>query len=117
MRRMAKDPKAWKDPRDNNELPAADSVAEYFGAYTRELRAALDKIDRKKIEDAYAVLKKALRDGAHIYVAGNGGSASISDHLCCDWLKGTYVQGEPALKVHSLNANGALFTALANDFG
>ncbi|MBI3544490.1 MAG: SIS domain-containing protein [Deltaproteobacteria bacterium] len=106
-----------QDPRDNNEIPDAGSAAEYFSAYARELGVALAKISPEQIEAAYDVLRGALKSGARIYVAGNGGSAAISDHLCCDWLKGTYVPGQPALKVHSLTANTALFTALGNDFG
>jgi phosphoheptose isomerase len=58
-----------------------------------------------------------LYSGARVYVAGNGGSASIANHLTCDWMKGTHVTGKPALKVHSLGSNGTLLTAIANDFG
>ena len=48
---------------------------------------------------------------------GNGGSAAIADHLCCDLVKGTHVDGHPTIEVGSLTSNVALYSAIANDFG
>ena len=62
-------------------------------------------------------MQEATALGKQIYVCGNGGSAAIADHLCCDWSKGTHFSELPALKTQSLSANTALFTACANDFG
>jgi phosphoheptose isomerase len=52
-----------------------------------------------------------------VFVAGNGGSAAIADHLCCDWTKGTHAANLVPLRTHSLVSNVALLTAVANDFG
>ena len=60
------------------------------------------KIDELVIE--------ALENAEHIYVIGNGGSASISDHFACDLLKNTCL---PAI---SLCSNSAIITAIANDY-
>lgn len=46
-----------------------------------------------------------------IYVGGNGGSAAISNHLCCDFMKGA------DLNVSSVSCNTPLITAIANDMG
>ncbi len=54
--------------------------------------------------------------GGTIWVAGNGGSAAISDHAVCDTTKLTYVNGKPPVKSISLASNGPMLTALANDF-
>lgn len=53
----------------------------------------------------------------HIYTFGNGGSASIADHMACDWMKSTYRPGKPNLRVISLVCCGPLMTALSNDYG
>lgn len=106
-----------KDPRFENDLPVADSVGEYFTAYTRELAKAAGKVSQEKIQEAFELLAATLKRNQRIYVAGNGGSCAIADHLCCDFMKGTHVHGKPALKVHSLTSSPALLTALSNDFG
>lgn len=106
-----------RDPRFQNDLPPANSLSSYLKDYAHKLEEALCQVPEKKIEDAYAILKRALANKSRIYVAGNGGSSAIADHLCCDWMKGTFIAGQPTVKVHSLTSNSALFTALANDFG
>lgn len=52
---------------------------------------------------------KALKEANYIYIIGNGGSASLADHLACDLLKNC------GLKAVSLCSNQALITAIAND--
>jgi len=60
----------------------------------------------EKLRDIALVLK----DARMIYIAGNGGSASLADHFACDLLKNC---GLPAV---SLCSNQALITAIANDY-
>jgi phosphoheptose isomerase len=50
-----------------------------------------------------------------VYVAGNGGSAMISDHLVCDHLKCIQTNTDLCPRIVSLNSNVALTTAIAND--
>ena len=50
------------------------------------------------------------------YWFGNGGSAAQADHMEAE-LTGRYKLDRPALSAHSLSTNGALVTAIANDFG
>jgi D-sedoheptulose 7-phosphate isomerase len=52
-----------------------------------------------------------------VFVAGNGGSAAISEHLSCDWQKGVHLEHMNGLKVQCLTSNTALLTAIANDYG
>ena len=54
--------------------------------------------------------------GGTVWVAGNGGSAAISDHTVCDVTKGTHADGMPPFKSVSLASNGPMLTALANDY-
>lgn len=104
------------DPRFKNKMPEADEISGYLKDYVQELSTALNKVSAEQLKKAETLLLETIEKGKRVYVAGNGGSAAIGDHLCCDWLKGTYVQGKPALKVHALASNTALLTALSNDF-
>ncbi len=71
-----------------------------------------DKMNDKIKRDAKRVVK-ALRESNVIYTFGNGGSASIADHMACDWMKGT----DGRLRVVSLSSNGPLLSAIGNDCG
>jgi phosphoheptose isomerase len=105
------------DPRFRNRVFDVDAVTTYLDAYADSLQRALRAVDRDALTSAYALLEQTLAGGGKVLVAGNGGSAAVTDHLACDWMKGTRADGQPTLRVHSLVANSALTTALANDYG
>lgn len=87
-------------------------IDEYINAYIRGM-SALDRIEFSKALDA---ITKAAFFKKNIYVAGNGGSAAISEHLCCDFMKGTKVKlHHHRIKPISLSSNLPLITAIAND--
>lgn len=88
-------------------------VADYYRRFA-EVLAAFDKSALGEIVDVLASVSKA---GGTLWVAGNGGSAAIADHMVCDASKGTYVDGETPLRSVSLCANGPMMTALGNDIG
>jgi phosphoheptose isomerase len=50
-------------------------------------------------------------DAKKVYVAGNGGSAAIANHLCCDFFK------SPLKFAQSLVSNQSVLTMIGNDFG
>jgi D-sedoheptulose 7-phosphate isomerase len=94
-----------------------ESIGTYLDEYAAAVKDALSRVDKKALDKAFRlVIETAGRDG-HIYVAGNGGSASIADHLCCDFTKGTHFEERRSLKTTSLVANNAVVTAIANDWG
>ncbi|MDP6884049.1 MAG: SIS domain-containing protein, partial [Rhodospirillales bacterium] len=62
-----------------------------------------------------ATLDDAYARHAGVFACGNGGSASISNHLVCDHLKGVQTDTEVRPHVHSLATNMELLTAIAND--
>ncbi len=105
------------DPRRLNKTFSADSIQSYLKDYVANLQQVLLHIDTKEFEKVLAKLAEVTATGKKIYVCGNGGSAAIADHLCCDWSKGTHFQDKAAIKTQSLASNTALFTACANDFG
>ena len=111
------DPSPKIDPRSRNTLFAARTWKGYVRQYAHELEAALEQVSESALDGAYAAISAAVREQRRVFVAGNGGSAAIADHLCCDWTKGTHTAGLVPLRTHSLVSNVALLTAVANDFG
>lgn len=106
-----------RDPRFLNDLFDVSSIGSYLNEYASRLKSVLTTVDAGRLDAARLLVERAAADGKRIYSIGNGGSAAIADHLCCDWTKGTRSQGHPTIDTTSLSANGALYSALANDFG
>lgn len=105
------------DPRFRNDIFDTSSVGAYFTAYTERLRSAMLSIDMDALDQARQVIEASAAGGHRVYAIGNGGSAAIADHLCCDLTKGTHSHGHPVIDTTSMTANVPLYTALANDFG
>jgi len=90
-------------------------IDEFSNDYFDRLKAIMDAIPRDKIEGIVSVLLEAYREDRHIFIMGNGGSASNASHFACDLSK-TYVIGlGHRLRAMSLTENLPLFTAWAND--
>ena len=94
------------------EIPSAEEFAE---EYFKKLKSVMDAIPREKIERVGSILLDAYREDSHIFIMGNGGSASNASHFACDLSK-TYVAGRGhRLRAMSLTENLPLFTAWSND--
>jgi D-sedoheptulose 7-phosphate isomerase len=91
------------------------SVAGYADAYFAAVGKAQASVDRKNLARALELLDAAYERGATLYVCGNGGSASISNHLVCDHSKGGQTDTDLRPKVVSLATNIEMITAIAND--
>jgi len=72
-------------------------------------------VEPAALDRAAAVLLEAYTRGATVFSCGNGGSASIANHLQCDHVKGVRTATDLAPRVMSLSANVELLTAIAND--
>ena len=105
------------DPRHRNVYHDARSLAGFVAGYAQDYTRGLNGVDMEALERAIAAIQKAAMDGARIYAMGNGGSTAVTDHLCCDFTKGTDTEGHPPIASHSLGANAPLVSAIANDFG
>ena len=89
-----------------------------FGtAYAGELARAFDTVDMAQVARAAEVLNAAYDRDASVFACGNGGSASIANHLQCDHVKGVRNGTGVANRVFSLSTNIELFSAIANDHG
>lgn len=106
-----------QDPRHRNARLDSSSISACISDYAGKLSAALSAVDAMAVDAACTAIMRAAAGKSRIYVAGNGGSAAIADHLCCDWTKGTNVPGHAVIRTHSLSANVALYSAIANDYG
>jgi phosphoheptose isomerase len=93
------------------------SAASYFDAYADEMARAAKSVEPAMLELAAATLVEAYLRGARIFTCGNGGSASIANHMQCDHVKGIRTATDLSPHVLSLSANVELLTAIANDMG
>jgi D-sedoheptulose 7-phosphate isomerase len=89
----------------------------FFKTYTGLLNETQNLIDLKKIYKICEILEKSILTKKQIFVAGNGGSASVANHFLCDFNKGIKHSSEKKLmpKVISLVNSIELITAISND--
>lgn len=87
----------------------------YFIGYREAMAQAWASVDPQPFERAAAMLRDAIQGKRMIYACGNGGSAAISGHLLCDFLKGIQTDTPLRPRVVSLASHIELLTAIAND--
>jgi D-sedoheptulose 7-phosphate isomerase len=99
----------------NNDVtsPVTTVLNEYVQALTGLLEASFVS----SMNRVLTILNAARTQGATIYIAGNGGSASTASHWVNDLGKATRSKDKPPVRVMSLNDNVSWLTALANDEG
>lgn len=85
--------------------------------YAEALNAAMQSVRSDHFHEAAEVLRAAYQRRAHVFTCGNGGSASVANHLACDHVKGIRNGTALAPRVTSLVSNTELLTAIANDIG
>jgi D-sedoheptulose 7-phosphate isomerase len=108
---------ALRDPRHLNVTLDSTSIDSYKREYAAAFQSALNEVDSAEVDRLCDAIQRCTLAGGQIFVAGNGGSAAIAEHLCCDWTKGTACEGHPIISSRSLTANNALYSAIANDYG
>lgn len=85
--------------------------------YIAGLENTLHQLPEELIMDVVELLHAARQEGRHIFIMGNGGSASTASHMVCDLAKNTRCEALPNFKVIGLSDNMPIFSALANDEG
>ncbi len=90
-------------------------IDEFFRDYMDGYRRASASLDVAALSRAAVLLGRAYEGGHWVFTCGNGGSASIANHLVCDHVKGTATDTTLKPRVVSLSSNVELMTALAND--
>ncbi|MEJ1338293.1 MAG: SIS domain-containing protein [Candidatus Sedimenticola sp. (ex Thyasira tokunagai)] len=88
---------------------------EFVDDYYARFISILEEFDKSSLAPILKIFEDVASSGGTLWVAGNGGSAAISDHTVCDTTKLTYVEGQPPIRSISLTSNAPMLTALAND--
>lgn len=105
------------DPRHLNVSFDDSSIDSYRKGYADALQRAVLQVSSDEMEKLCSIIVETARNDRQILVAGNGGSAAIAEHLCCDWTKGTACQDQPVISSRALTANSSVYSAIANDYG
>lgn len=91
-------------------------ITERLNRYTMETHCALMKTNPEQLIRAYGALREAYVFNKNVFVCGNGGSLTTSDHFACDHGKGALYDTNTQFSVYPLTT-GSLITAIANDIG
>src|SRR5689334_6789609 len=83
--------------------------------YKSDIMRAIDTVDLERVNQAIDTLREARRQGRHIFVCGNGGSAATASHFVCDVLKGCSFNREERFRIMALNDSLPTLTAYSND--
>ena len=87
-----------------------------FDRHINKLVEGISSVNFSEIEIASKFMIATLTEHRNIFIAGNGGSASLANHFVTDLSIGLSRDGIKA-KAISLSANDAILTAVSNDFG
>ena len=92
-----------------------NDIAAFSDDYFELITQAAATIDREALKRAAKAIIAAYQRDAVIYSCGNGGSASIANHLVCDHTKGVGTGTALRTRVVSLSENIEIMTAISND--
>lgn len=88
---------------------------DFTEAYRSQLLTAISTLDLSKVDQAIAWFREARDGDRHIFVCGNGGSASTASHFACDILKGASFERDRRFRILALTDSLATLTAYSND--
>ena len=89
---------------------------QWISDYVNAQKAALDSIPTDEVAKLIQLFKKTLDHDHHIFVFGNGGSASNASHFVTDLGKGSSDKVGKRFRVLSLNDNVSWMSAIGNDY-
>ena len=91
-------------------------MKQWISEYIQAQKTALDSIPPDAVADLIVKLRQALHANRHIFVFGNGGSASNASHFTTDLGKGASDKVGRRFRCLSLNENVSWITAIGNDY-
>jgi phosphoheptose isomerase len=85
--------------------------------YFETIKNVTDNIDENQLQLIINILIQKIKNRNNIFVAGNGGSSSVANHLLCDFNKGIKISSKGKLipKIISLSNSIEIITAISND--
>lgn len=87
----------------------------FADSYRTELQKTIGSIDTAKVAEAISWMREARDQGRHIFVCGNGGSASTASHFVTDMLKGASYNRPVRFRILALTDSLSTITAYSND--
>lgn len=93
----------------------APPSSEFPNLYKSRLLNALETIDLNGVSKAIRMLEEARDNNRHIFVCGNGGSASTASHFVCDMVKGASFNRHSRFRIMALTDSMPTITAYSND--
>ena len=89
----------------------------FYNHYKNIFFKALENLHLNDLETISKIIEKKIIQKKNIFVAGNGGSASVANHFLCDFNKGIKLSSKKKMmpKVISLSNSIELITAISND--
>ena len=85
--------------------------------YRTELIRTIENIDTDSVGRAIEWFREARDKSRHIFVCGNGGSASTASHFATDIVKGASYQRDQRFRIMALTDSLPTLTAYSNDVG
>lgn len=96
---------------------SAVSGIEFSEQYKSKLVTALDTLDLEAVGRGIEMLASARDANRHIFVCGNGGSASTASHFVTDMVKGASYNRDSRFRIMALTDSLPTITAYSNDVG
>jgi phosphoheptose isomerase len=89
----------------------------FYKHYKDLFHSTLEALNLKDLIKVSKMIEKKIIKNKNIFVAGNGGSASVANHFLCDFNKGIKLSSKKIVKpkVISLANSLELITAISND--
>lgn len=83
--------------------------------YKTDLFRTVEGVDLGAVEQAISWFEEARDHQRHIFVCGNGGSASTASHFACDVVKGASFGRDQRFRIMALTDSLPTLTAYSND--
>ena len=96
-------------------MTAFHAVQSQAAQYVADVQALMHELPLAAVPAVVQALLNARRQGRHVFVCGNGGSAATASHFVNDLNKGTNVAGKRRFRAVGLVDNTPLLMAWSND--
>ena len=91
------------------------NISKFIDDYLEAINSQISKVNEKILNKALLIIENSIKNKKTLFVCGNGGSAAISNHYVCDYLKLIRTNTKFKPKVISLSSNHELISAISND--
>jgi D-sedoheptulose 7-phosphate isomerase len=91
-------------------------MQEWLENYMADYKKALEEVPLEAVKNIILKFARANKEKRHIFVFGNGGSASNASHFVNDMAKSASDMTKNRFKCLSLNEHISLITAISNDY-